>query len=82
MGKSAYGGHNLSPPGWNRVKVAAKTLWGPVFMSPGILNSISLINTGPRDIHIESSKQFNLYVWAEQVVSGSAKTALKFNYEI
>ena len=30
---SAYGGYNLSPPGLNRVKVAAKTLGGPVLMS-------------------------------------------------
>ena len=30
------GGHNLFPPGWNRVKVEAKTLWG-----------LSLVGTSP-----------------------------------
>ena len=34
---SVYGGHNLLPPGWNRVEVAANTCWGPVPMSPGIV---------------------------------------------
>ena len=29
-----YGGHNLPPLGLNRVKVTAKTWWGPVPMSP------------------------------------------------
>ncbi len=38
-----------------------------------------------RDIHRECSKQFKLIlfsVWAEWAVLGSAKTALKFKYEI
>ena len=40
-----------------------------------------------RDIHTECSKQFkgNLYFyvsWAERAVLGTAKTALKFKYEI
>ena len=34
VGTSVYGGHNLLPPGWNRVEVAAKTWWGSVPMSP------------------------------------------------
>ena len=29
-GHQYYGGHNLPPPGWNRVKVAAKTWFGHV----------------------------------------------------
>ena len=36
VGTSEYGGYNLSPPGWNRVKVEAKTLWG-----------LSLVGTSP-----------------------------------
>ena len=45
------GGHNLFPPGWNRVKVAAKSLWGPVLMSPcpqAHLNTVLLINNNRR----------------------------------
>ena len=48
VGTSAYGGQNMSPPGWNRFKVAAKTLWGPVLVSPcpeAHLNTVFLIDT-------------------------------------
>ena len=57
VGTSAYGGHNLYRPGFNRVKVAAKTLWGPVLMSPcpqthlycfSLINTVSLINNHKR----------------------------------
>ena len=34
VGMKEGGGHNLSPTGWNRVKVAAKTWCGHVPMSP------------------------------------------------
>ena len=40
MGTSVYGGHNLPPsPGWNRVKVAAKTWCGHVHMPTGTPDS-------------------------------------------
>jgi hypothetical protein len=42
VGALVYGGHNLLPPGWNRVEVAANTCWGPVPMSPGIVLQKSL----------------------------------------
>ena len=51
VGTSAYGGRNLYRPGFNRVKVAAKTLWGPVLMSPcpqAHLNTVLLINNNRR----------------------------------
>ena len=43
------------------------------------LSNICLMLTMLQTIQI---KLMHLYVWADQVVLGSAKTALKFEYEI